>query len=34
VDQSKRNKWLRRRDEEYPHQVVLPRRQLIEEYES
>jgi hypothetical protein len=33
MDQSKRSKWLRKLDEECPHQVVLPRRQLVEEYE-
>jgi hypothetical protein len=33
MDQSKRSKWLRKLDEECPHQVVLPRRQLVEECE-
>jgi hypothetical protein len=33
MDQSKRSKWLRKLDEECPHQVVPPRRQLVEEYE-
>jgi hypothetical protein len=33
MDQSKRNEWLRRHDEECPHQVVLPRRPLVEEHE-
>ena len=33
MDQSERNEWLRKVDEECPHQVVLPRRQLVEEYE-
>jgi hypothetical protein len=33
MDQSKRNEWLRRLDEECPHQVVLPRRPLVEEHE-
>jgi hypothetical protein len=33
MDPSKRSKWLRKLDEECPHQVVLPRRQLVEEYE-
>jgi hypothetical protein len=27
------SEWLRRLDEECPHQVVLPRRQLLEEQE-
>jgi hypothetical protein len=33
MDQSTRNEWLRKLDEECPHQVVLPRRQLVEEYQ-
>ena len=33
MDQSKRNEWLRKLDEEYPYQVVLPRRQLFDDSE-
>ena len=33
MDQSKRNEWLRKLDEECPHQVVLPRRQLFDDSE-
>jgi hypothetical protein len=33
MDPDKRTAWLRRLNEECPHQVVLPRRQLVEEYE-
>jgi hypothetical protein len=33
MDQNKRTEWLRKLEEECPHQVVLPRRQLVEEYE-
>jgi hypothetical protein len=33
MDPDKRSAWLRKLDEECPFQVVLPRRQLVEEYE-
>ena len=33
MDPDKRSEWLRKLDEECPHQVVLPRRQFVEEYE-
>jgi hypothetical protein len=33
MDPDKRSAWLRKLDEECPYQVVLPRRDLIEEYE-
>jgi hypothetical protein len=33
MDQNKRNEWLRKLDQECPHQVVLPRRPLVEEFE-
>jgi hypothetical protein len=33
MDPDKRSAWLRKLDEECPYQVVLPRRQLVEEYE-
>jgi hypothetical protein len=31
MDPDKRNAWLRKLDEECPHQVVLPRRQLSDD---
>ena len=31
MDLDKRNAWLRKLDEDCPYQVVLPRRQLIED---
>jgi hypothetical protein len=31
MDPDKRNAWLRRLDKKYPHQVVLPRRQLYDD---
>jgi hypothetical protein len=33
MDPDKRSAWLRKLDEECPYQVVLPRRQRVEEYE-
>jgi hypothetical protein len=33
MSEERRSEWQRRLDEECPHQVVLPRRQLIEEQE-
>ncbi len=33
MDPDKRSAWQRKLDEECPYQVVLPRRQLVEEYE-
>jgi hypothetical protein len=33
MDQSERNEWLRKLDEECPYQVVLPRRQLFNDSE-
>ncbi len=33
MDPDKKNAWLRKLDEEYPYQVVLPRRQLTEDCE-
>jgi hypothetical protein len=33
MDSDKRNAWLRELDEEYPHQVVLPRKQLADDSE-
>ena len=33
MDPDKRSAWLRKLDEECPYQVVMPRRQLVEEYE-
>jgi hypothetical protein len=33
MDPDKRSAWLRKLDEECPYQVVLPRRQLVEECE-
>jgi hypothetical protein len=33
MDPDKRTAWLRKLDEECPYQVVLPRRQPVEEYE-
>ena len=33
MDLDKRSAWLRKLDEECPYQVVMPRRQLVEEYE-
>ena len=31
MDQDERNEWLRKLDEECPYQVVLPRRQLMDD---
>jgi hypothetical protein len=31
MDPGKKNAWLRKLDELYPHQVVLPRRQLYDD---
>ena len=33
MDPDKRSAWLRKLDEECQYQVVMPRRQLVEEYE-
>ena len=33
MDRDKRSAWLRKLDEECPHQVVLPRRQLSDDSE-
>jgi hypothetical protein len=33
MDVDKRNEWLRKLDEECPHQVVLPRQQLADDSE-
>ena len=33
MDAGKRNAWLRKLDEEYPYQVVLPRQQLADDSE-
>ena len=31
MDPAKKNAWLRKLDKRYPHQVVLPRRQLYDD---
>jgi hypothetical protein len=33
MDPDKKSAWLRQLDEEFPHQVVLPRRQLADDSE-